>query len=169
LQLFNIFRLFKTNKEKQPIQPAITKGELAAPKEPDTSSLPDISYKDNKVEALQAIPDELTHQLLSSDIQGKSTFSFIKQDDATQIQILATAPNQGTGAVGLTSTSGQIDPDDISHQSLITEVQGKDIMNIFSSGGAADNLTNNSQTLSPQASGAEDLPHQSFITAIRDK
>jgi hypothetical protein len=187
LQLFNIFRLFKTNKATPPVQPTITKSELAALKEPRISSLPEIKYKDNKGEAIQAVPDELTHQVLSSDIQGNSTFSFIKQDDATKIQIPAPALSQGAGAVGLTSTSGQIDPDDISHQSLVTEVQGKDIMNIFFHGDSADNLTisnnqdstkgtttpddapKNSQTLSPQASGAEDLPHQSFITVIRVK
>ena len=199
LQLFNIFNLFKANKATQPIQPAIKTSELAALKEPDTTSLPDIARKNNNVDAPQAVPDELTHQVLSSEIQGKGTFSFIKPDDTTPLQISAQAPNQGTGAVGRTSTSGtdgwkadlknssQIDPDDISHQSLLTEVQGKDIMSIFSSGDSAENQTisnqsssikgtttpddapKNSQTAVSQASGAENLPHQSFIAAIQAK
>lgn len=199
LQLFDIVNLFKANKATQPIQPAIKTSELAARKEPGTTSLPDSARKNNYVETPQAVPDELTHQVLSSEIQGKGTFSFSKPDDTMPLQISAPAPNQGTGAVGPTSTSStdgrkadlknssQIDPDDISHQSLVTEVQGRDIMSIFSYGDSAENLTisnqpssikgtttpddtpKNSQTLVPQSSGAENLPHQSFIAAIQVK
>ncbi len=48
LQSLNIFNLFRANKATQPIQPSITKSELAALKEPGTTSLPDIDRKDNK-------------------------------------------------------------------------------------------------------------------------
>jgi hypothetical protein len=195
LQYLNIFKLFKPNKATQPIQPAITTSELSALKEPSIPSLPDIDHKDNNIESPQAVPDELTHQVLSSEIQGKSTFSFIKAEDTMPLQIPATAPNQGTGSVGPTSTSGtdgrktvfknssQTDPDDISHQSLTTELQGKDMMAIFSASGSADNQTlstqpftvkgttppdavlKNSQTLVAQA-GTEDLSHQALAAAI---
>ena len=198
LQLLNIFNLFKTNKATQPIQPAITKSELAALNEPGATSLPDIDRKDNNDQAPQAVPDELTHQALSSDIQGKGTFSFIKPDDTMLLQIPSPAPTQRTGAVGLTSTSqtdgwkadfknlSQTDPDDISHQSIATELQGNGIMTIFAASDTADNqpisaqpysgkgatppdtVQKNSQTLVAQA-GTEDLSHQALAAAIQDK
>ncbi len=191
LQLFNIlniFNLFKTSKTTQPVQPAITKGELAASKEPGTASLPGVDLKDNNEQAPQAVPDELTHKVLSSEIQGKGAFGFIKPDDTMPLPVPAAAPNQGTRAAGLTSTSGsdgwkadfmnssQSDPDDISHQSLATGLQGNDIMTIFSAGNTADNqtisvqpysvkgtalpdiLSKNSRTLVAQA-GTEELSH----------
>jgi opacity protein-like surface antigen len=193
LHLLNIFNLFKTNKTAQPIQPAIATSELAARNEPGTTSLPD--RKNNNGESPQAVPDELTHQVLSSDIQGKSTYSFINPDETMPLQIPATAPNQGTGAVGLTSTSGtdrwkadskksaQTDPDDISHQSLSTEIQGKGFLNVFASSGAVDNQTllvqqssitgtvqsdpakKNNQLLIAQ-NGADDLSHQALASTI---
>jgi opacity protein-like surface antigen len=196
LQFLNIFRLFNTKKATQPIQPVISTGELAALKEPGTTSLPDIDRKDNNVQASQAAPDELTHQVLSSDIQGKSTFGFIKPDDTMSLQIPAASPNKGIGAAGLSSSSGidgrnakfnnssQTDPDDISHQSLSTELQGKDIMTIFAAGNTVDNQNTlaqpysiqgtaspqtgpkNSQTLVAQA-GTDDLSHQALAAAIQ--
>jgi hypothetical protein len=192
LQLFNIFSLFKTNKTTQPIEPAIKTSELAALKEPGTTSPPDIARKNNNTEAPQAVSDELIHQVLSSEIQGKGTFGLIKPDGTMPLQISESTPNQKTGAVDLTSSSvtdgpksdlknsSQKEPDDISHQSLNTKVQGRGIMSIFFSHDSAENPTisnqpysmkgattpddasKNSQTPVPKASGDDNLPHQSY-------
>ncbi len=193
LQYLNIFSIFKADKA---VTSPITKKELAPSREPDITSLPSAVHEGTDGKSSQGSPDQLTHQALSSDIQGKNTFGFIKPDDAMMVQTPVNKDNKAYGAAASLSLSRdaeklsyqglpRTDPDDISHQALATEIQGKSILNVFASSRAADNQTLSAQQSSitgpaqsdPTAKGkqlliaqkgSDDLSHQALATAVKD-
>ncbi|HVN72227.1 MAG TPA: hypothetical protein VMU10_09440, partial [Desulfomonilia bacterium] len=189
----NIFNLFKTAKTASAKKPTTPTEELTATKKPDTTSIPSpIAPKETGPAA-----DELTYQTLSGDIQGKDAANPGSSGETSQTQNTAVTTLKGVSGTSSLSgfdvrknsiiSSSQIDSEDLSHQALATNLQGKGIFEIFTPGKtddaraaaaqqslsagftgpapASDAARENNRTMLAQAE-PDDLSHQALSSVI---
>jgi len=193
LNLLNIF-----TRRPSAASPAVPLEELSAQKKPQTASIPSAKATADDMKASSDSADELSHLTLTGDVQSKGMFGALKASEQTSADTAPTLFTPSPALVQQGSQSGVASPvsnrintqqtssDDISHQSLSTDLQGQGYLGLFAAHGpsgevnlspgtpAATNQVTTGNTAGSSTgllamAETDDISHQALATTMQEK